>query len=283
MMITRLSLGMGNNLFQYALGRRLALERNTELYLDFSGENQNRRQYALNYLSNFNMAQSVAKSWDVKKLKLMNNLSFLKPAYKNSFVKEKGCAFDPGVLNAPKNAYLVGYWQSEKYFKPIEKVLRKDMTLKKPQGEKYRNMLDKIIRSNSVSVHIRRGDYLLSKNMSLFKMCAPDYYHTAQAVILKQIISPEFFVFSDDIEWVKKNIRFSSLAVFVSDGNFTDYQELMLMAACKHNIIANSTFSWWGAWLNDNPKKTVIAPKRWFQDSKADAETEIIPDSWIRL
>lgn len=282
MIITRLTLGLGNNLFQYALGRRLALERNTELLLDFTGENYNRRQYCLSYMSHFNMIRSVAKTREVMKFKFLNRFSFISPNYKNSIIKENRNIFDQTVINAPKNAYLLGFWQSEKYFKPAENVIRRDFTLKEPQGEKYQNVLDKITRSNSVSVHVRRGDFLLEKNLHLFNVCTPDYYLRAEAFISNKVPSPELFIFSDDIEWVKQNIPFRFPVTFVSDGSLTDYQELTLMSACKHNIIANSTFGWWGAWLNDNPQKIVVSPQKWFVDPATD-ERDLIPPAWIKL
>ena len=287
MIITRLSFGLGNNLFQYALGRRLALERNTEFFIDFTGENYNRRQYCLSYMSNFNMISSVAKKRDLVKLKLLNRFSFLNPDYKNSIIKEKTNTFDQSIINAPKNAYLRGYWQSEKYFKPIENIIRQDLKLKEPQDKKYQNLLERITRCNSVSVHVRRGDYLSPKNLSLLATCAPDYFLRAEEFISKKVTSAELFIFSDDTDWVKKNIPFRFPVTFISDSSLTlanksDYLELMLMSACKHNIIANSTFSWWGAWLNNNPQKIVIAPQKWFTDPGVD-DKDLVPPAWVKI
>jgi hypothetical protein len=287
MIITRLSFGLGNNLFQYALGRRLALERNTEFLIDFTGENYNRRNYCLSYMSHFNTIKSVAKRRDVLRLKLLNRFPILSSGYRNSFIKENGSAFDESVLNAPKNAYLTGYWQSEKYFKPIENIIRQDLTFKEPQGEKYDRLLDKIKRSDSISVHVRRGDYMLQKNLNMFTTCTPEYFLAAEALVLKKVSSPELFIFSDDIDWVKQNISFRSPVTLISDNNLTlgnasDYQELMLMGACKHNITSNSTYSWWGAWLNNNPQKIVVTPKKWFIDPTMD-EKDLIPPEWIKM
>ena len=131
-------------------------------------------------------------------------------------------------------------------------------------------------------MHIRRGDYLLDKNLSLFTTCTHDYYYKAEALIAEKSFSPTFFIFSDDIEWVKKNIPFNHPVVFVTDSNLTDYQELMLMSACKHNIIANSTFSWWGAWLNNNTEKIVITPQKWFTTQTMN-EKDLIPPTWIKI
>jgi len=283
MIITKLTFGLGNQLFQYALGRRLALDRSTELLLDISGcETSGRRRYSLDCLFRFNMAISLANKKEIAKIKLLNRFPFMRPSYKNSVIKENGNTFDQTIINAPKNAYLAGYWQSEKYFKPIGNIIRQDITLKEPQGEKYNNLLDRIKRSNSVSVHVRRGDYLLEKNLRLFSICTPDYYHDAETIILKQTKSPELFIFSDDIKWVKQNIVFNFPTIFVSDGSLTDYQELILMSVCKHNIVANSTFSWWGAWLNNNPQKIVITPQKWFIDPATD-ERDLIPPTWVKI
>lgn len=282
MIITRLTWGLGDNFFQYALGRRLALERGTGLLLDISRENYRRQQYMRSYMSNFNMIKSTAKPWDVMKVKLLNRFYFLNFAYKNSVIKESKNSFDSTILSAPKNAYLIGHWQSEKYFKPIENIIRQDFKFKEPQNEKYRFLLDKINRSNSVSVHIRRGNYLSERNLRLFSMCTPDYFLGAEAFISKKIPSIELFVFSNDIEWVKQNIPFHFPATFVSDGSLTDYQELMLMSACKHNITANSSFSWWGAWLNSNPQKIVVTPQKWFVDPAME-EKDVVPSTWVKM
>lgn len=282
MIITRLSLGLGNNLFQYALGRRLAIERNTELFLDFSGENEGRRRYALDYISRFNMIRSVASKKDLMKIILLNKFPFLNLGHKNSVFTEKTHSFDLDVLGVPQNSYLTGYWQSEKYFKTVENTIRKDLKLKEPQGKKYQDFLDRIMKSNSISIHFRRDDFMSEKNLRIFNTCTPDYYHNAVSYLSGKISAPELFVFSDDIEWVKQNIKFNFPTTFVSGNGLADYQEIILMSACKYNIIANSTYSWWGAWLNDNPQKIVITPKKWFVDPDRD-EKDLIPEEWIKI
>lgn len=287
MIIVNLTYGLGNNLFQYALGRNLALKHNTELLFDLSEQNRGRQQYLLDYLSHFNTVGCVAKKSEIAKIKLLNRFSFLNPNYKNSVFYEDfyedGLGFDPKVLNASENAYIHGYWQSEKYFKASEATLRRDFTFKNSEGgSKYEEILNEINNSNSVSIHVRRGDYLWNKNLRIFTICTPDYYYKAESLISEKIPSPKLFIFSDDIEWVKTNMPFHHPTVFVTDGSLRDYQELMLMAACKHNIIANSTFSWWGAWLNNNPGKMVITPKKWFVTPDMD-EKDLIPPTWIKI
>jgi|SRR3989338_338744 len=282
MIIVALTLGLGNNLFQYSVARRLSLERNTELLFDVSGQNRDRQQFILSYISRFNMAGTVATKKQIMKIKILNRLNFINTDYKNSVFYEDAYEFNPSVINAPKNAYLSGYWQSEKYFDTIKDTIRLDVTLKEPADGRYREILDKIKSSDSVAVHIRRGDYMWDKNLRIFATCTPDYYLRAETLIADKISSPAFYIFSDDIEWVKKNIPFNHPAVFVTDGNLTDCQELMLMRECKHDIIANSTFSWWGAWLNGNPDKIVIAPQKWFTDPGMNAGG-LIPSEWIKI
>ena len=135
---------------------------------------------------------------------------------------------------------------------------------------------------NAVSVHVRRGDYVNNKNANAFHgVCSPEYYRKAIELIAKRVDSPKYFVFSDDIEWVKEHIEIPN-AVFVSQKDIADHEELVLMSKCKHAIIANSSFSWWGAWLNANPNKLVIAPKQWVSDSRVNT-VDAIPAEWVRI
>ncbi|OGN07723.1 MAG: hypothetical protein A3C61_00010 [Candidatus Yanofskybacteria bacterium RIFCSPHIGHO2_02_FULL_39_10] len=282
MIIVKLMGGLGNQLFQYALGRRLALKNKTELFLDISrlGSYEKPRQYSL---SHFTIAGSIATKKQIIKFKISNFLNSFKPHHKKMVVREKGYPFDQSVINAPRNVYLDGHWQTEKYFKDIEDIIRLDLTIKDLPDNKYLTILDKINQTNSVSLHIRRTDYLVRKNTRTFTICQPEYYKQALALIAQKIDTPELFIFSDDIEWASKNIVFPYPTTLVSNGNFADYQELILMSHCKHNIIANSTFSWWGAWLNNNPQKTIISPKKWFFVETAIDERDIMPSAWIKI
>jgi len=150
-------------------------------------------------------------------------------------------------------------------------------------GNLYKNNEQKIKEKNSVSLHIRRGDYLtMQKAIDTIGVCPLDYYDKAIREITRKIKNPTFFIFSDDINWVKENLKTNSPTIFVSGGKLKDYEELILMSKCKHNIIANSSFSWWGAWLNNNPNKIVIAPKKWFKDTSKNTR-DLIPESWLKL
>lgn len=171
-----------------------------------------------------------------------------------------------------------GYWQSEKYFLPVEQDVRKSFTFDiELLNNGTRTIAQEIKGKETVSVHIRRGDYL---TFSGFGVCSIDYYMRAMSFITEKIHDPLFLFFSDDMSWVKENISYSN-AIYVSCNQGADsWQDMYLMSRCTHNIIANSSFSWWGAWLNENRNKIVIAPTRWFNYSP---NYDIIPQDWITL
>jgi len=193
-------------------------------------------------------------------------------------------------LTGPINKILIklrlkpdGFWQNAKYFKNIEKEIREEFTLRKPLDEKFANISRQIENIPSVSIHIRRGDYVNDpKTKAVHNVCDLDYYNKAIDIIKTNVNNPTFFVFSDDIDWVSKNLEINSPTFWVSNLKSKDYEELILMSKCKHNIIANSSFSWWGAWLNQNPDKIVIAPKQWLINKTAD-ELDILPPRWIKI
>jgi hypothetical protein len=175
----------------------------------------------------------------------------------------------------------VQFFQNESYFAEHAMIIRDDLTLKNQMGEAAL-AIQVAIRNTScpVSVHIRRGDYANNpKTRAFHGTCSSNYYWQAMTVILGEYSDASFFVFSDDMQWVKDNLTLPEQTLFVSDSTIKDYEELTLMSQCSHNIIANSTFSWWGAWLNPNPEKIVIAPKRWFAKRK---ENPSLPN-WVKL
>jgi len=295
MIISKLTGGLGNQMFQYAVGRRIAYINNTSLKIDITGyENQlgiTKRTYLLHV---FNAKEDFANSEEIDKLKKSNkifiNKYFLKftkqkiPYYNQSYIQEKHYHFDKSILKIGDNVYLEGYWQSEKYFKDIENIIRKEIIFKKEPDEINKKTIDKITHSNSVSIHVRRSDYVYDKKTSEFHgFCDLDYYHKAVSTIAKRVEKPHFFIFSDDPLWVKQNLILKYPCDYINHNvGKKDYNDLKLMSNCHHNIIANSSFSWWGAWLNKNPKKTIIAPKKWFRNPKINTE-DLIPQQWIRI
>jgi len=300
MIIVRLEGGLGNQMFQYAIGRQLSLLNKTTLKFDLSSFEKNLfennafwRGYALDI---FEAIIDIASADEITKIKESPTPFFEKISYrlqrfreipyfrKTELFEKKLFSFDENILKVTKNAYLTGYWQSPKYFSEIRTVLLSDFKLKEnPSTENY-NFIDKVSKQESVSIHVRRGDYVTNPETFKFHgVCSLDYYNRGIEYIKSNVANPFFYVFSDDIKWAEDNIKLPGSVVFVKNTPpGKDYFEMHLMSLCKHNIIANSSFSWWGAWLNNNSDKIVVAPKKWMNDASIDT-TDLIPDNWIRL
>lgn len=298
MIIVKLMGGIGNQMFQYAIGRKLSLKNRIPLKLDISDYSKN--DYLRSYMLDiFNIEAAIATTEEIESLvgktfysknkifmKLNNAyISFFKKTTiqnNKNIYREKNFHFDSNLLNISSNVYLHGYWQNENYFLDIKDFLKKDFTLKKPLSSASNILKKKIVNNVSVSLHIRRGDYLSNpKTKEVHGVCSLDYYYKGLS-ILQSKITEDFtcFVFSDDISWCKDNFSPDCPVVFVDINR--DYEELILMSYCKHFIIANSSFSWWGAWLNDNKNKIVVSPKNWFNTISTD-EYDIVPEDWIRI
>ncbi|MCL5798059.1 MAG: alpha-1,2-fucosyltransferase [Patescibacteria group bacterium] len=290
MIITRLIGGLGNQMFQYAAGRRLAHARGTVLKLDIVGfEVYKLRKYELEY---FRINSEIAQNKELDVYKSARSKGLLRFVYKLvpsrgpkvNFYSEKSFNFNKEVLKLPENAYLTGYWQSEKYFKDIEKIIRREFEFK-TRPDRENNLLLKKIRSvNSISIHVRRGDLVTNRSTNKYHgVCPISYYLTALKIISEKVKNPHLFIFSDDIPWVRRNFKLK-LPVYFVENNQGDhsYEDLRLMQNCKHNIIANSTFSWWAAWLNPNKGKTIVAPKKWFNEKSIDT-SDLIPEDWIKI
>lgn len=284
MIIIKLIGGLGNQLFQYAAGRCMAMEQKEELVLDISAF-EDRKQLRKYSLSPFRITARLATEEETGRLnktvteKIISKLSFKNPP----IISRKKFSFFPllGKSHIILEKDDAGHWNHEKYFHGIENTIKEEITLREPQGEKYDGMLKKITECSSVSLHVRRADYLLAKHTNLFAECTLEYYTEAIKYISNKSNGIELFVFSDDSAWVKENLKTDYPVTFLADEHFSDYQELLLMASCKHNIIANSTFSWWGAWLNTNPNKIVVAPEKWFTD-ESKYPNDIIPSTWVK-
>ena len=286
MIIVKLTGGIGNQLFQYAMARRIAYINKVELKLDISEyDKPNPIAKRVYHLFVFKIRASTASYKEISLMKTRNNLffDFIRPYYKRKIVKEKSFFFDPKILLIKDPVYISGYWQSEKYFSDIKEIIQREIQLK----QKFQNELirtreyHQIINSSSVSIHIRRGDYVSHPAINKrFGVCNSDYYYEAVKQIIRFINNPTFYIFSDDIEWAKSNIKLNYPTYFLEKNK--DYIDLILMNKCQANIITNSTFSWWAAWLNKNPQKKVIIPKNWFKD-KTIITKDLIPKTWIRI
>lgn len=305
MIISRLSGGLGNQMFQYATGRALSVLHNTEIKLDVSWYEDIRpgttpRRYQLDI---FNITAPLAHKKDIKPFQKESHFEFIRNI-KSLFLvfgighrkiyREKHYHFDPKLPKLVPPLYLEGYFQSPKYFENISKIIQKEFTLKKGLNGEAKKIAEQIKNRECVSLHVRRADYVSNKSTNQFHgTCTPEYYRKAIETLLEKFNTQDpanskklqFFIFSDDTDWVKQNIKIPGSEAnihYVSDLGFTDYEELTLMSHCKHNVIANSSFSWWGAWLNPNPGKIVIAPKRWFANPKINTG-DLMPADWIRI
>jgi len=293
MIIVRLIGGLGNQLSQYAAARRLSVLHQTTLKLDIIPfESYKLQNYSL---QSFHVQEVFATPEEIAEItgasrkglaRIIFRLSQkLKPYYgRVVFSEPKVSPFDPNFLKTPGNLYLDGYWQDEKYFVDIRDVILREFTVKYEQDRQSREIADKIANTQSVSIHVRRGDYISNpETKRAHGVCGLDYYRQCVSLIAERIANPHFFVFSDDPGWVTDTLRLDYPTTFVTHNDADRcYEDLRLMSMCKHNITANSSFSWWGAWLNQNRGKIVIAPERWFaaperrQDSPA-------PDGWIKV
>ncbi len=284
MVIVKLRGGLGNQLFQYALGRNLAVLNQTELKLDISllGKT-NRWTYRTYGLDALNIKATLANKHEITQLRSHGSRfsKWLLEFQSSRHFTEPHFHFYPPVLSLKSPVYLDGYWQSEKYFIDIAPLIRQDLTPKIPLSNPYLTLQNLITQSEAVSVHIRRGDYVTnSKTIHYSKLWEASYYQKAVEYLAKHISNPTFFVFSDDIRWTKAHLSLPYSTYFL-EGN-SAIEDLWLMASCQHHIIANSTFSWWGAWLNQRPDKMIIAPQKWFSTERFDTK-DLLPETWIRL
>ena len=262
MKIINLKGGLGNQMFQYAYGRALELSGkkilfNTSFFNGTKAKIDTARDYKLN---NFNIETKTNFSDESHPI-----FSFIDKVLSKLHLKK----YD--------------YWQNERFFKTIESNIRSEFKLKKPLDNKFDNIVKQIENTPSVALHVRRGDYVNDKKTQIIHdVCGLEYYSKSIDIMRGQINNPVFFVFSDDIDWVSKNLEVPYPSFWVSNLEGKDYEELILMSKCKHNIIANSSFSWWGAWLNSNPDKIVVAPKQWLVNRTSN-EVDVLPKTWIQI
>jgi hypothetical protein len=288
MIITRITGGLGNQMFQYAIAKSIAKKNSDIFKLDISFyPKQSLRKYELNL---FNIEENIATEEECArlrgseglwfKIKRKLNLSINRP---KSYTFENNLTlFDKEVWNKKGDIYLDGFWQNESYFKDIRDEILKDFTLKQDISNEAKKYLKNIQNITSVSLHIRRGDYVENNHTNkVHGICDLDYYKKAIRYINEKVKEPIFYIFSDDISWCKENFNFLENKIFV-DNTRSAVEDLELMKYCKHNIIANSTFSWWGAWLNDNKDKIVVAPKIWFEKEEW-KNLNLSSEKWTKL
>jgi hypothetical protein len=289
MIVVRIIGGLGNQLFQYAAGLALSSRLGVELRLDMCAfETYRLRQ---RHLDAFTISAVPATKDDIARLKrgkggwVDRALSRILPTglpAPITYFKESTFTYSPAFEKLADDTYLDGYWQSAKYFQGFEWKVRRELAWRRPAPSANSGLEDLIRGSGSVSVHIRRGDYVSDpRARKLYETCTMDYYGKALEVMTARLSHPRCFVFSDEPEWAQQNWFRRSCDVFVPRG-LSPVDDLRLMAMCSHHIIANSTFSWWGAWLNSAADKMVIAPRRWFLPGVLD-DKDLIPEGWITI
>ena len=295
MIIAEIFAGLGNQMFQYAAARAVADGLDVPLKLNVNGfRSDTHRAFELHH---FNIRACTATDAEVDAFMNPRDTVFgrvvnrLQPAVQRRHViREKHVPYANELAEATRNTYLFGHWQSEKYFRSHAAAIRRDFTFARPAGAANRACEETIRRTpHAVSLHIRRTDYL---DHPLMYPCPVDYYHAAIGRMLAEVDAPHFIVFSDDPAWTRRHVRIPApcAATYVThNAGENSYEDLRLMSACAHHIISNSTFAWWGAWLNPSPGKRVVAPRQWFREGArwyngepADAK-DVLPESWTKI
>lgn len=279
-------------MFQYAAGRALSLRKGTGLRLDVSAFASYGLHQGFELHRVFKCPAQIADKADlanmlgwrasplVRKLAGRKGLGLLRHP---QMIVEPHFSYWAEVRNAPANCYLMGYWQSEKYFSDYANQIRRDFEFAPPLTFMNAKFAEQMRVEPSVSLHVRRGDYVSNPRANATHgVCSLDYYRDAVQFIAGRVVNPRFYVFSDDVDWVRDNLKLEFPHEYVNHNQGQEsYNDMRLMSLCKHNIIANSSFSWWGAWLNAFADKIVVAPKRWF--AKEISSQDLMPPAWARI
>jgi hypothetical protein len=281
MIVVKLQGGLGNQMFQYAFGVALAEEYQDELTFELGYFNDSTsRQLGLSYFNTITpeVPEKTHDKFHDFKSRLFKKINLYKLI---RYLVHTQHQFNYYKINHVKNntVIYVGYWQSLLNFQNASELLRQHFTLK--NSSISQDDINLVSQPGIVSIHIRRGDYLIGDNAKVHTNLSIDYY--IKAVERMQQIHPDskYLVFSDDIEWVLDNLKLPVEWHPMNDKGYNDAEAMTLMSKCDHQIIANSTFSWWAAWLNSNKNKVVIAPENWFANDFNDLD--LIPDSWIKI
>lgn len=284
--------GLGNQMFQYAAGRALALRKQVPLKLDTTGFAAYRLHQGFELQRVFSCGIELASRADIRNVlgwqatplvRRVLQKPLCSALRKHAFVVEPHFQYWPEINHVPDACYLSGYWQSERYFKDAEAVIRADFSFRQPLSSVNEQVAEHMQRVNAVSLHVRRGDYVSdSRTHATHGVCPADYYAAAMQHMAERVDNVHFFVFSDDMQWVREYLQFEHPVDFMEHNRGeASHNDMHLMSLCKHHIIANSSFSWWGAWLNPRADKKVIAPQKWFANNNV--TDDLYPPGWTRL
>ncbi len=288
MITVRLIGGLGNQMFQYAIGRRLSLEREVPLAVDLGwfghqARGDTPRSYELGCFAADASAQKVSLRLPEpsnKAEQVLGKLRALMRPVPDPW-RQRGMSFDPSVLAVGSSAHLVGFWQSERFFDSVAPRIRRDFRPIQPPSEEARSLHDSIAVSRSISVHVRRGDYVTNAAANRFHG-TPDRAYYRRALEAIGVEGAHLFVFSDDPRWCLANLDLGGPMTVIGGHDRPAAEDMLLMSACEHHVIANSSFSWWGAWLDPSPKKKVVAPARWTADADTNSQ-DVYAAGWLRV
>lgn len=294
MIVSRMDGGLGNQMFQYALASILAQKNKDVVLLDVSFFEQiekrlghTPRKFELGVFTNFYTFASIADILFFKQLSFFNKVKRELGFHYPKMYREPSFGYDENALMLRSPVYISGFFQSYKYYVGYENLIRTLFTFPVALDEINENLLATIKRGQSISVHIRRGDYVQDEITKQYHgNCSLDYYLKALSLLTEKSQDCTLFFFSDDCDWVKEkfgDLPFAKQFITHNIGK-NSWKDMLLMSSCQHNIIANSSFSWWAAWLNVHPDKKVVAPKKWFALSEEKLNTsDLIPPEWMRL
>lgn len=285
MIITQITGGLGNQLFQYAAGYAISKKLNTELYLHFYlHESDTKRKAAIaELLTDLNWIGAEVVGTYIPKNTMERLWQRILPFSKKTFYKESHFHFDEQIRYVNDNTYLKGFWQSEKYFLEYADEIKMKLISAVSKIEIAPELLEKINAHPSISVHVRKGDYLKTPYLTYYHQLPNEYYKKGVEQILSTIPNAKIFVFTDDIEWVNQHFDIGYEYEMISGKySFSVFDDMKAMIACDHHVIANSSFSWWTAWLSTGENKKVVAPAKWFNEGPSDTE-DLVPSSWIKV
>ena len=288
--ITHIIGGLGNQMFQYAAGYALSRRFNAHLQFDISDFSHYSLHNGLELVKVFNCPFECASQQAIEavlgrptNIKFLDRIKFL--AYTRLYPKhilvDRYRPEDKFKINVP--LYMKGYWQNERYFKDYSQDIRKIFSFRSEMNDQNLSTLEKILQGNSISMHVRRGDYITNSKAAAELGSTPmSFFRSAISYMTRKVASPRFFVFSDDIDWARSNLNTGWPTEYIENnqGSFSFF-DMQLMSQCRHHIITNSSFSWWGAWLNPDPEKIVIGPQKWFASTKRLYNP--CPPEWVLL